>query len=298
MTAPFAQHARRYADQGFAVYPLLPGGRTPCTRHGFKDASQDPDQITRWARWRPDANIAVVSGEAAAFSVIDIDRQHGGFETLARFERDGHVLPIDAYYTTPGGGWHILLAYHPALKTGAHRLGPGIDFVNGNGTPVPPTQLADGRRYTWQAWPAGGLKALPPVPQWVLDYIEAERAAKEAERKSSVRHAEAFRMPETEFARRRLAAFARAGLHKVAENLGTVKKGERNRALFDAVCSLGRYVHHGVMLRSELTSALLAPCKTNGLIEANGIDDALATIERALTKSAGDELPNLVERRV
>ena len=298
MTVHFAQHALHYVRQDFCVYALAEGSRTPCKgSHAFKDATRDPAKIEAIAASNPRANLAVLTGKDADLSVIDIDLRSGGFNTLAEYRREGKTLPLTAFYATPGGGWHVLFQYHPALRTGRNRLGPGIDFVNdGAGTPVPPTTLADGRRYTWRAWPKGGV--LPAVPAWVLDHIEAERAAKEAEnaKRFSLRTAEGSRKPEEDdFRRRRLIACARAGLKEEAETLAMVAKGGRNRRLYEAVCRLGRYAHHAIITTDELTSTLLAACETNGLILENGRSDAFATIRRALNISRNDLPPQLAE---
>jgi len=41
-------YALGYARHGWPVFPCMPGSKEPATRHGFKDASTDPDRITAW----------------------------------------------------------------------------------------------------------------------------------------------------------------------------------------------------------------------------------------------------------
>ena len=36
--------AQRYADAGWPVFPLIPGEKVPVTKHGFRDATTDPDR--------------------------------------------------------------------------------------------------------------------------------------------------------------------------------------------------------------------------------------------------------------
>jgi hypothetical protein len=38
-------------------------GKHPRTKHGFKDASKDPDQIKRWWSESPNANTAIATGD-------------------------------------------------------------------------------------------------------------------------------------------------------------------------------------------------------------------------------------------
>lgn len=63
--------ALAYAARGWAVHPLKPKAKTPITKNGCKDATTDPDQIRRWWKTYPSANIGLATGRD--FFVIDID---------------------------------------------------------------------------------------------------------------------------------------------------------------------------------------------------------------------------------
>src|SRR5258708_5584255 len=45
--------ALAYASHGWPVFPCLPGAKEPATRHGFRDATTDPDQIMSWWKRHP-----------------------------------------------------------------------------------------------------------------------------------------------------------------------------------------------------------------------------------------------------
>ena len=64
MTAA-APPSRRWPTpaHGWPVFPCQPGSKEPATRHGFLDATTDPDQITWWWRRQPDANLAIATGQ-------------------------------------------------------------------------------------------------------------------------------------------------------------------------------------------------------------------------------------------
>ena len=47
--------ALSYASAGIAVFPCVPGGRTPLTANGFHDATTNLDQIAAWWTTRPQA---------------------------------------------------------------------------------------------------------------------------------------------------------------------------------------------------------------------------------------------------
>ena len=44
------------------IFPLKPGGKTPLSAHGFKDATQDEAQIRAWWTKHPEAEIGVPTG--------------------------------------------------------------------------------------------------------------------------------------------------------------------------------------------------------------------------------------------
>ena len=86
--------ALAYARAGWPVFPVLAGreGARP-TRHGFKDATTDPGQISRWWRCNPERNVGIATG-APGPDVVDVDH-HGergsGFAALNRLKREGLV---------------------------------------------------------------------------------------------------------------------------------------------------------------------------------------------------------------
>ena len=98
-----------YNHHGLAVLPLhSPGengscscgdedcsspGKRPYTHRGLHDASTDPDQIRRWWREWPDANVGIRTGTESGLIVLDVDPDHGGDESLAQLEALQGPLP-------------------------------------------------------------------------------------------------------------------------------------------------------------------------------------------------------------
>jgi len=68
--------ALEYAGRGWPVFPCRPGRKEPATRHGFLDATTDPDQIRAWWRRDPAANLAIATGLPGP-DVLDVDRHSG-----------------------------------------------------------------------------------------------------------------------------------------------------------------------------------------------------------------------------
>lgn len=125
-------------------------GKHPLTEHGLKDATTDPEQIRRWwTRW-PDANIAVATGAASGFDVLDIDPRHGGDISLEDLESQHGKLPETAEQITGAGGRHILFRHTPGLKSHNGIL-PGIDVkADGGYILAAPSNHLSGQRYAWE----------------------------------------------------------------------------------------------------------------------------------------------------
>lgn len=136
-----------YAANGIAVFPLRPGSKVPGTKHGFKDATTDPQQaLARWTT-TPDANIGLPTGRR--FDVIDVDGPAGTI-ALGEVKDAGGMPEVLAWARTPHG-FHYLIPPTP----GGNRAGilPSVDHRGVGGYIVaPPSRTADGV-YRWvPAW--------------------------------------------------------------------------------------------------------------------------------------------------
>jgi putative DNA primase/helicase len=151
-TGPLLDAALEYAAQGWPVFPLAPGTKVPAIPkaeggRGFHDASTDPDQIRRWWKRWPQANIGLPTGTRSGVIVIDEDPRNGGDARALN-------LPLTRICRTPHGGRHFYYRHPgagilvPCDTTG--KLGKGID-VRGDGGYVvlPPSVLREGGDYDW-----------------------------------------------------------------------------------------------------------------------------------------------------
>src|SRR5579862_6094367 len=120
-------HAQEYAARGWLVVPLhtvVQGkcscgragcsspGKHPRTSNGSRGGTHERAQLDRWWRRWPEANVGLVTGVASGLVVLDVDRDHGGQETLAGLEGEWGPLPATVTADTGGGGLHLLFA-HP-----------------------------------------------------------------------------------------------------------------------------------------------------------------------------------------
>lgn len=132
-----------YAERGHLVFPLRPGTKLPATKHGFKDASMNPDTIRGWWTANPHYNIGLSTGHL--FDVIDIDGPDG-IRSIAEIEDAGHLPAITGRVTTPRG-FHLYTA--PTGDGNATGLKPGIDYRGVGGYVLAPPSLIDGTTYRW-----------------------------------------------------------------------------------------------------------------------------------------------------
>lgn len=120
--------AAGYARRGWKVFPCHTAragvcscnkadcrspGKHPRTSGGLKDASSEPSRVADWWQMWPDANVAIVTGEASGLIVLDLD----GPEAVAEIKRmEAQFGPLPAtvmartgkgehwYFNMPHGG--------------------------------------------------------------------------------------------------------------------------------------------------------------------------------------------------
>jgi hypothetical protein len=142
MTGGALGRALAFAARGWPVFSCLPGQKIPATTHGFRDATTDEDQITRWFGPHPDWNLAIATG-APGPDVLDVD-EHGeagnGYAAFGRLARAGLTSGASVYVATPSGGLHAYFA--GSKQRNGHLAGHHLDFRSAGGYVLaPPSQV-------------------------------------------------------------------------------------------------------------------------------------------------------------
>jgi len=182
--------ALRYARLGLPLFPLHSvhegrctcgrpdcgsAGKHPRTPHGFKEASRSAEQIRRWWKKWPDANIGVPTGSTTLLLVVDVDPRNGGDASLKELESKRGPFPETARQLTGGGGIHFFFRYPggPAPKS----LAKGIDLKGDGGYVVlAPSSHKNGNRYRWTTQEgAEALRHVSDAPAWLLRCIKTRR---------------------------------------------------------------------------------------------------------------------------
>lgn len=203
--------ALRYGTDGWAVFPLWTGGKTPKTKNGLKAATFDLEQINKWWKRYKDANVAVRTGMISGIVVLDVDTKKGqpGLQSLAELEaQHGRMDTLRA--RTPTGGLHLF--FRAPMQTLHRKIGflPGLDFLAEDSYVVVAPSKIGGREYVWE----DTNTMIAEIPDFLLNLVSAKVSKKTqntAKPHETISYAEAF---------------------------GGVQEGSRNDTIFRFACKL------------------------------------------------------------
>ena len=173
-----AEAALIYASWGWHVIPVVPNGKVPAAQHGVKDATTDPEQISRWWAQNPEFNIGVAAGERSGIVVFDVDPRNGGDESWSKWLDDNGQVPEGAaMQMTAGGGEHHIAMYDPEIRS--CKLTEGVDILADGRYFVAYPSTIDGRRYEWEASsdPFDGVAPFTVPDKWMTSYRALRKPA-------------------------------------------------------------------------------------------------------------------------
>lgn len=170
--ATLPEAARWYVEkQQWSIFPLKPQTKVPDTAHGFKDATDDLDQVE--ARWKekPARNIGMATGVVL---VLDFDHYKPEFgpeaaALLDYLEAEHRTVRADAhgtqlFYAQPKG--------LPPITNATGNLPAAVDVRGAGGyTVLPPSAHPDGYTYRWAEGRSPIDCDLLPLPDVVADLI-------------------------------------------------------------------------------------------------------------------------------
>lgn len=158
--------ARAYGAKGWKVFPCQPGGKSPMTPNGHKDATSDERQIREWWTRTPDANIGL-SCKASGLVVLDADTYKPDCQWTA--VAAGLELPATLEQRSARGGMH----YFYEAEVGATYAAapwPGVDVKHSGYVLLEPSRFADGR-YEFRT-----DDVVAPAPEWLPAGSSAPRS--------------------------------------------------------------------------------------------------------------------------
>jgi Bifunctional DNA primase/polymerase, N-terminal len=162
--------ALSYAAAGLPVFPVSTAKIPFKGSAGHKDASTDPERIRAMWHDRPEAMVAVATGDRCGFCVLDVDTKEGhGADGRATAKKLGISFAGAVIALTPSGGWHCW------FKTGGQALpskngliGPGLDFKADGGYVVAPPSRPDPKKGGYQWVNGSDLSAAAEVPSDIV----------------------------------------------------------------------------------------------------------------------------------
>lgn len=147
-----AEAALDYVKRGMSVIPLKSGKKSPATRNGLKDASNDYT-VGEYFGKHPNQNIGIVCGPSnlLVFDIdVDTEKDKDGMEALVAWERENGELPDTWRALTPRGGVHIYYRYAGDDIKPSVSEELSIDIRAGESYVVaPPSKTATGS-YIWE----------------------------------------------------------------------------------------------------------------------------------------------------
>jgi Bifunctional DNA primase/polymerase, N-terminal/Primase C terminal 1 (PriCT-1) len=148
-SADLKRAALGLAANGFTVFPIKPGDKSPPLVKFTKQATADPIEVARmWKRY-PEANIGVHAGGGTV--IVDADT----YKNPSCL--DGLAIPETTTVRSASGGRHFYLLGSGSTRTDVR---PGLDIKGRGGYAVGPGSVFDGRSYRWAIPPW----EVPPQP--------------------------------------------------------------------------------------------------------------------------------------
>ena len=142
------EQAVKYAKNGWAVFPVDPGGKKPLVK--WRDEStSDVEQVREMFSLLPNANIGIDTGKSGLV-VIDVDDISAVKELSERFGFDPSADDT-AVARTGRGGLHIYYrAGDEEVRNSASKIADHVDIRGAGGYVVAPPSLHEsGNRYEW-----------------------------------------------------------------------------------------------------------------------------------------------------
>lgn len=163
--------AVRYAENGWAVYPLIQSGKIPhAGSNGHLDASNDPEEVKKlFLQYGASSNIGL-SLLNTEYIIIDVDRHaesKSGFISLQELEDAYQALPDTYTVSTPRNGEHHYYRI-PGLSLDRDLIDfrPGIDILGSKVNAAPSVTEKGSYRVK-----SGKITEVAELPKWFIELM-------------------------------------------------------------------------------------------------------------------------------
>jgi putative DNA primase/helicase len=307
------RYALDYAAQGWPVLPCDPSSGPRCKRPlvprdhdeagqaiprtgGLFKASTDEGQLRSWWLCQPDALIGVRTGQASGIFVIDLDvpkapGQPDGVAAWTALAEQHGGIPSTRIHRSPSGGMHVYFRWREdrPVTNREGRLPSGIN-VRGEGgyIIVPPSRLSNGGSY--EVLEQSGDVVIAEAPDWLYSLL-VEPSKRPQNGCNDPAKPGNDHLPAGD--RSAISPrYADAALEAEVQAVVGAEPGSRNTALNRAAFSLGTLVASGALAESAIRDRLVEAATLCGLVEGDGLEAVLATIDSGL--AAGIKNPRVL----
>lgn len=288
------------AAQGWAVFPLKAGRKTPAVEGWQQWATTDTSAIVSWWRCHPADNIGIACGPSGLL-VLDLDAPRGpsaqtlphGRQVLADLSRRlGQPDPVETFtVATPGGpeNQHRFFQQPPghrlrsSVGTARRGLGRGVDTRGEGGLVVAPGSLVDidGVPLAYKV-----IRDLPvaPLPRWLAARLAPPPPPTPVPRQ---------RVPDAADAR--VAAYVQAAVAGEVRRVSTAELGGRHEAVLAAARSLGQLAANGWISDTAITQHLVDAARRHVGVDGFTWNELTSAIRDGITY--GRRLPRVIPVR-
>ncbi len=141
-SSPLRDQAIEYALAGIPIFPCEENGKKPACAHGYKDATDDLDQVTAWWTTNPNFNIGMCPEDIGQF-VVDLDP--GGEAGWSALLKEHGEHSTTRTVRSPRGGFHYY--FKGSLPSTAGKLAPHVDTRGIGGYVLVPPSVVNGKPY-------------------------------------------------------------------------------------------------------------------------------------------------------
>ena len=170
--------AIQYAEEGFKVYPTVPGRKIPhAGSSGENDATDNPDEVRAlFIKYNLNSNIAI-NLKGTDLIVIDLDEHipsKSGHASLEKLEAAYEPLPPTFTVRTPSGGTHLYYRTPGiSLNQDLQDILPGVDVMASKIMAIPSRSINDnGELLGSYKEQSGKIDQIANIPKWFLDYLK------------------------------------------------------------------------------------------------------------------------------
>ncbi len=175
--------AIRYAGYRWKVFPCKPNGKKPLTENGYKNATNDIEQIKAWWGQWPDANIGLAL-QLSGLVAVDVD----AYKKTCKWESfiEGKEVPETVTQTTAREGRHYI--FRDGERGYRGKLCKSVDIKHNGYVLLSPSRF-EGNEYTIDLKDDDdGLGPyVAPAPDWLPPI--SEKVSQKVSQKVSKRNA-------------------------------------------------------------------------------------------------------------